>query len=470
MKIKLRSISIKLFLWIFIVASILLISSGFVFFKEVKTIIFATVDDNLHSDIQIFTGLLNAENGKVRFDLSEVVSGDYAIPLSGHYYKILINNKLFAASPSLVEDDFNFASGTLLLNDIKKHLKTYNSFGPDEEPVRVMQQEINITGIPSTIIVARSLNESLVFLERLKLFLFAITFVSICLIATAGLLITKLALSPLRTFSAKINTITHKSLGERINPEDQNKELNDLSYSFNTMLDRLQKAFDAEQRIVSDASHELKTPVSVIKSHCDVLLQKERTVQEYTEGLHIINETTAHMSEIIKNMLSLAQLDSGLMGKDSFKIVNISEVISKAVELTKIFIEKKKIDIKITIGSEINILADKNRLIEAFINIIENAVKYNTDGGSIEISTQKDNNSINVIVKDAGPGIKASDIPYVFERFYRSDQSRGYSSGSGLGLSISKAIIESHNGGIRVESEYGKGTVIIVNLPTQRSS
>ena len=234
------------------------------------------------------------------------------------------------------------------------------------------------------------------------------------------------------------------------------------------MLNRIQKAFEAEKRLISDASHELKTPVSVIKTHCDVILQKERTKEELLETLKTIKTVSENMGKLIKDLLSLARLDAGILSPANFKNISLNECIQQAIQLTAPLAEKKQVSIKTSLVDDINIIGDKDRITEAFLNIIENAVNYNKDNGVVEITTSANNNNVNISIKDTGIGIKGDDLERIFERFYRADASRS-TEGTGLGLSIAKAIIEAHAGEIKAEGEFGKGSCFIITLPFSSS-
>ena len=289
---------------------------------------------------------------------------------------------------------------------------------------------------------------------------------NIFVVAVVGLWITKQSLNPLKTFSSRIERITHKTISERINTESQAEEIKGLAKSFNAMLTRLQNAFDIEKRLIADASHELKTPLSVIKTQCDIVLQKDRTKEEYVKALNTIKTVSGTMNKLISDMLSLARLDSGILSPSNFKATSITDCLEKAVKLVGILAEKKRIKISTTFTENINILGDKNTLTEAFLNIIENAVRYNSTGGIVEISVSKNRNQARIEIKDNGPGIKEQDLERIFDRFYRVDTSRS-TDGTGLGLSIAKAIIHAHNGKIEVKSKIDKGSCFIVILPVE---
>lgn len=464
MKKILKSIKGQLFLWFFTFSSAILLAVGLFMYYEIKEIVFHSVDHTLHSKMQMITGLLHEEHGIVELELSEVISGEYSIPRSGHYYKVIMDGKILAASPSLVDDNYNLASGILEYHDKKIREKIFTSIGPGKESIRVLQHDLEFLGRNFSVFVAESLMDSLTMIETFRRFLLIIIPASIFIVSLVGLWITRQSLKPIKTFSSRIETITHRNLNERIDAKTEAEELAVLADSFNEMLNRIQKAFEAEKRLISDASHELKTPVSVIKTHCDVILQKERTKEELLETLKTIKTVSENMGKLIKDLLSLARLDAGILSPANFKNISLNECIQQAIQLTAPLAEKKQVSIKTSLVDDINIFGDIDRLTEAFLNIIENAVNYNKDNGVVEITTSANNNNVNISIKDTGIGIKGDDLERIFERFYRADASRS-TEGTGLGLSIAKAIIEAHGGEIKAEGEFGKGSCFTVTLP-----
>jgi heavy metal sensor kinase len=466
MKLVPGSIKGRLLLWLFSFASLLLIALGFFLYNKIGDIVISSVDDILHSQTQLIVGLLHEEDGGINLELSEVISGEYSIPRSGHYYKVLINGEPAAISHSLVSSEFNLASGKIVSGDEKLGEKIYLSVGPDNEPLRVLQHDLDFMGQPVSIFTAESLRESLSMINRFRYFLFIIIPLSILTGGLVSLWITKKSLDPLSIFSSKIETITHKTLNERIETEAEARELIGIASSFNKMLERLQSAFDAEKRLIADASHELKTPLSVIKTKCDVLLQKDRTTDEYTAALNTIRHTSDTMKKIVEDMLSLARLDSGILSSGSFQMIPIKNILEKAVQLAGVLAGKTgvKINPRFRDAEDMDITGDQNTLTEAFLNVIENAVRYNKPGGAVDVALSKNRGHITVMIKDTGSGIRRDDMDRIFDRFYRSDVSRSVE-GSGLGLSIAKAIIEAHNGGIKAESEAGHGSCFTIILP-----
>ncbi|HBH60183.1 MAG TPA: histidine kinase [Nitrospiraceae bacterium] len=460
----LQSIKGRLFLWIFLFISVLLIVRGTSIYYEVQKDIYDSVKLGLHSKIQILKGLLQEENGQISLEPSEIILGDYSIPRSGHYYKVVLDGNILAVSPSLAGDDFHLASGELESLDEDLGEKVYISTGPANEPIMVVLHDFHILNKDVVIYAARSLEAGNAVINRFIQFIIVTVPVYIAIIAFAGLWIAKRSLKPLKMFYSRIEKITHRTLGERIEIDLQPEEIKGLARSFNGMLDRLQKAFDSEKRLIADASHELKTPLSVIKTRCDILLQKDRSVEEYTRSLHIIKSTSDTMRRLIDDMLSLARLDSGVLSSADFTTIPLNDCLKQSVKLAEVLAEKGGINIQTSLAEDVYVSGNLNTLTEAFLNIIENAIKYNRPGGSVNIAVSKKGGRVGIRIEDNGTGIEKNDKEKIFDRFYRGRASRNME-GTGLGLSIASAIIKAHSGEINVRSEVSKGSCFDIILP-----
>ncbi len=462
------SIKGRLFFWSLLITSAVLILLGISVYREIQKSILHSVANALHSKIQILKGLLHEEHGMIELELAEVVSGEYSVPRSGHYYKVILDGDVLAASPSLMEEDFDLDSGKLVSQDEALKEKVYISRGPAHEQIMVVRHDFLLFDTSAVVYAAQSLEESMQMINRFRTILFIAISLNIMVLAFAGFWIARRSLSPLARFSDRIEKITHMTMGERIDPEFQVDEVRNVARSFNDMLDRLQGAFESEKRLVADASHELKTPLSVIKAQCDVLLQRERTKEEYAGALSKIKATSDTMKKLIDDMLSLTRLDSGSLSASGFADVSLGECINRAVKFTEFMAEAKQIQINKNISKDIWIKGDQDALTEIFLNIIENAIKYSPAENSIEITLTPDAREATVEITDHGAGITQEDMERVFDRFYRGTAARTLP-GTGLGLSIAKAIAEAHGGRISARSEPGKGSSFFITLPLNDS-
>lgn len=464
MKTRTGSIKGRLFLWSLLITSTVLIVLGIYLYLEIRTSMLHSVEHTLHSKVQILKGLLHEEHGAIEFELAEAVYGEYSIPRSGDYYKVIFDNEVLASSTSLVEEDFDLDSGELVFFDAELQQKVSASIGPANEQIMVLRHDFSIFDEPATIYAAQSLEEEILMINKFRNILFILIMLNIFVLAFAALWIARRSLKPLDEFSGSIERITHKNMSERIDPEFQVDEVRNVAESFNSMLDRLQAAFESEKHLVADASHELKTPLSVIKAQCEVLLQKERTKEEYVKALNKINGISDDMKKLLTDMLLLTRIDSGIVSSINFKSISLRDCIERAIKLTEFLGEKKQIKIKKDISEDAPVNGDPESLTEMFLNIIENAIKYSEEKSAVEISLMTNSREASVEIKDHGRGIGEEELGRIFDRFYRADASRSLE-GTGLGLSIAKAIAETHGGKITVKSEVGKGSNFCITLP-----
>ena len=212
----LRSIKGRLFGWSFSFIAAMLLAMGVFLYNEVEKIILESVDKALHSKEQLITGLLHEENNNIEIELSEIMLGEYSLPRSGHYYKVLMNGVLLAASPSMVEDDFDLASGSIVSSDAEKNQKIYMATGPDKEPIRTLHHSFRTYGRSFDIFVAESIREHVGMIHTFRNFLMIIIPVSILIVCLVSRWIITRSLLPLDIFAASISKITHRSLGDRL--------------------------------------------------------------------------------------------------------------------------------------------------------------------------------------------------------------------------------------------------------------
>ncbi len=459
-----RSMTGRLITWLLLSTSIVLAAAGVFLSNEVRGIAIGSVDRTLHSKLQMITGLLHEEHGRVELELSEIIAGEYVIPRSGHYYQVLSNGAVMAASPSLANDIFDFPpSGTASKNTFAGET-VYTSTGPDDEPVRVLRYRYAAFGRQFDITLAESLADSLAMTAAFKRFLLFFIPSTIIVLCFAAWRSAKVSFRPLAAFSSTIEMITHKNLAERIEAGTAARELATLARSFNDMLDRLQQVFESQKRLVADASHELKTPIAVIRTQCDVALQRSRSPEEYVDALRTIQASSGDMTRLISDLLSLARLDAGLAAAQNFEVISLKECLLDAVRMTEPLAAEKGVIVSTALDETLYVMGSRTGLEEAFLNVVENAVKYNIKEGSVAVSATRSGRTAVITVIDTGMGIRKEDLTRIFERFYRADTVRS-TDGTGLGLSIVKSLVEALGGEIHAASEPGKGSTFTITLP-----
>lgn len=264
------------------------------------------------------------------------------------------------------------------------------------------------------------------------------------------------------TFTAK--SITAKDLHTRLDVVDSHDELKDLAETINSMLDGIETAYEQQNRFVSDASHELRTPISVIQGYANLLSRWGKDdKQVLEESVNAIKNESENMKGLVEKLLFLARADKNTqrLEKEQFYM---NELIDEIVKDTKLITTDHSI-INIT-NDSVMFFADKKLIKQCLRIFIDNSIKYTPVGGSISINSSVLQNRIIIIIEDTGEGISKEDLPNIFDRFYRCDKARSrQSGGTGLGLSIAKWIVGSHNGSIEVESSLNKGTKIIITFP-----
>jgi signal transduction histidine kinase len=256
------------------------------------------------------------------------------------------------------------------------------------------------------------------------------------------------------------------SLGNRLPVPGTNDELQRLSETLNEMLDRIEGAFRRVTQFTADASHELRTPVALIRTTSEVALRRQRSESEYRQALDAVLSEAVRTTDLIENLLTLARADAGKAALERAPVelgVLISEVLDQGERLAR----QKGLDlVSHPAAGTLIVPGDRVSLRRLFLILIDNAVKYTQTGGRIEVSVLRRTGAAAVEVRDSGVGIGAGDLPHIFERFYRSDRSRSRDfGGAGLGLSLAKWIVDAHGGTIHVESEPERGSVFRVELP-----
>lgn len=278
----------------------------------------------------------------------------------------------------------------------------------------------------------------------------------------------KRVLAPIRDITDMAATLSASNLSNRINLEGTKNELKDLANVINTMLDRIERSYNSQKQFVSDASHELRTPIAVIQGYINMLQRWGKDDQEVLdEGITAIAQETASMKDLVESLLFLARHDKKtlMMEMERFDPCDlVAELHKEAAMVTPE-------DHFICQPMEHTIIeADRNMIKQVMRILCDNAVKYTPKGGTITMGVEKSPGGCTLTLADNGPGISSQELPKIFERFYRSDSARrAESGGHGLGLSIARIIIIAHGGKIRVRSKVGEGTTFCVVLPEHQS-
>ena len=275
-------------------------------------------------------------------------------------------------------------------------------------------------------------------------------------------------LKPIRTINSLAREINDKTLNKRIPLGEHQDELYMLASSLNQMFDRLQYSFQRQKEFIASASHELKTPITLLLIFMEGAIHRENLPAKFRQRLIRHTDILRRMRRLVKNLLDLSILEL----KDSVESekVCLFELVQFVVEEYQEVFAAKKINLELDLTTDVNIVGDRERLQRCLINLVDNALKYNVDGGEIKIKLfEEEDDKVHLSLFNTGPGIPRDDLERVFEQFYRVEKSRSLQyGGSGLGLCIVKRIIELHGGKIYIESEQGAWTRVHIILPKTR--
>jgi heavy metal sensor kinase len=272
------------------------------------------------------------------------------------------------------------------------------------------------------------------------------------------------ALRPIQNISVAAQKIATGDLTQRISTDGAGSELGQLISVLNSTFARLDTAFAQQARFTADAAHELRTPVSVILAHAQYGLASACANDEHRDAFEASQRAAQRMRCLIESLLELARLDAG-QESPRREECDLAAITADAIELIRPMAAPRGIHIHADLASAA-CRCDADRIAQVIANLLTNAIAYNHGGGEIRLSTRGGPGTATLTVANTGPGIPAEDLPRIFDRFHRADKARGGANGhSGLGLAITKAIVQAHGGSITATSETGKGAIFAVTLP-----
>jgi heavy metal sensor kinase len=316
-------------------------------------------------------------------------------------------------------------------------------------------------------IIARPATDIEMALNGLLKILYIAVPLTLLLSGCGGVFLARRAFKPVDIISTTARDISENDLSRRINVSTRD-ELGRLASTLNQMIDRLDKAFKRQKQFTADASHELRAPLSIIQAESTLALSRDRKVSEYKKALESIAQEADHMKKFIDQLLSLARVDSG-QNQLMFEDIEINEFLENICTDVDVLCREKELNFELRTSNEIKVKGHRRSLRSLIMNLLENAIRYTDKGGDVSVSVEEKDGMAAVTVKDTGIGIPESDLPFIFERFYRVDKARSREmGGSGLGLAISLQIAELHGGGIEVQSLAGEGSCFIFKIPVKK--
>lgn len=330
--------------------------------------------------------------------------------------------------------------------------------GSENDGIRVFVMRVRVIDQPFAIAVARSLHEQTDRLESAARSVFLGIPLALVLAAGGGYLLARNALRPVTAMSRQARQIGAETLTARVPVENERDELGFLAVTLNDLLERLQSSFEMQRRFMADASHELRTPVSIIQGEADVTLTRpDRSPDEYRESIEVMQKASLKLTRIVHNLFLLARTDAGQYPMQRSRFY-LNELIADCVRSMRNIAATRGVTLEQSGDAETVIEADEELVNRMLLNLIDNALKFTPAGGRVVVQA-----TAGVIrVSDTGTGIAPEDRGRIFERFFRADRTTG---GAGLGLPIARWIAEAHGGSLTLERSDAGGTTFRIELP-----
>ena len=446
---KRMKIRTKMMLWYTLLTSILLIAFIPLLYSSISNSLYSDAKSILRSTVSTAETGIEYEDYMVSWDENVVISSDMPAFILNMNNQIIFSNSMLNQLKNV-----SIQEGILRTVEV------------EGQKWLVMDETISKEGIKlAQVRVFHSLKAVNHTLNRIKVIIAFSIPAYLIITILGGLLIAKKALQPINQITKTAKCIGRGDLSSRITGVESLDEVGELSGTFNEMLEKLEESFYKEKRFASDASHELRTPVSIIMAYSETLLtdlNQQRSIEDFEKSLLVIHKESERMNSIISQLLMLSR---GYEGRYRLvkEQIDIAEVIQYVMDELEELADHVNIKLSYINSGPIYIKADQSLITQLMLNFVENAIKYGINGGNVWVTTVPREDEIVVIIEDNGIGIAPEDLNHIFERFYRADQSRDHS-GTGLGLSIVKWIMEEHGGTIEVSSELGKGTTFEIRL------
>ncbi|HYM76246.1 MAG TPA: heavy metal sensor histidine kinase [Candidatus Dormibacteraeota bacterium] len=456
------SIGVRLTLWyvaIFAVAE-LVFGAGMWFILRHN--LYDLVDDGLESQIDDLTRFLDAQKNDASIaKLKEEVNESYAIEHSGDFLELygetgelLYRSSFLQAHPSIL----------LPPDQIKRPI--FRSREVAGSHFRFAFERLNVNGQVFIVEMGIPADDAVATLHLFRSYLWMFAPLLLMVAAGGGYWMSRRALSPVDALVRTARDVSGANLNSRLQKLTTGDELQRLSDTLNEMLDRIETAFLRVTQFTADASHELRTPVSLIRTEAELALRRSRGEAEYKESLRHILLEAERTTALIEQLLALARADSGREALH-MQPVDLRPTLRSVIESWQQVATIRDLQFSTNIGDQTAFVMGDETLLRRLLDILlDNAFKYTPSPGSVRLLLEQRGDSVSITVKDSGVGIAPEDQDKIFERFYRVDKARSRAQGgSGLGLSIARWIVTQHRGSITVESRPGEGATFCAEFP-----
>jgi heavy metal sensor kinase len=458
-----KSLRIQLTAWYLLFFTLLLILFSVFFYEVLSRALYQRLDQTLSSEAGTAAGLFRSEMTELNGDAPGAARETVAeVDSRNRLLAIFDSDQPLAAGAPVDAPELRRTVVQARQGEKAEVLTTVPSYG--KAGSRAVTERFMFNGRTFIVLMVESLDSVVDELAMVRRVLYLSLPLVLLIAGIGGFLLAARSIAPLRWMADQARNITDKNLDSRLDIGDARQELRTLADSFNELLSRLDQSFETMRRFVADASHELRTPISVIRGEADVALAQDRTAGEYQESLAIIQDEARRLSRLVDDLLNLARADAGHLNLrvEEFYLNDLLGECCRAVESVA---RDKNVLLHCECAEDINFRGDQELIRRLVLNLLDNAIRYTSAGGEVSVKLEADGSDLRIHVSDTGVGIAPETVPHVFERFYRGDQARSRQNGGfGLGLSIVKWIAESHRGSVQLSSKPGKGTKFTVLL------
>ncbi|MCK9425628.1 MAG: HAMP domain-containing histidine kinase [Ignavibacteriaceae bacterium] len=428
----------------------------------VNNTVYEKMDNELREESYEFISEYKIVDGKFIFShpFSWAAGGHGNVEVSPIFVQVM------SPGGSIIQKTSNLLQDSLIFQNIPKVEISFSSI-LNGKPIRQYQAPMTDMDkkFVGTILIAVPLKEATMVLNKLLVVLVVAYPIFLIALFTISRSIAGKTIEPIHEVIATAEKITKENLSERIPLPKHKDEIYLLSKNINELLSRLEEALLREKQFTADASHELRTPLSVIQGTLEVLIRKPRTQEQYTAKISDVMKETKRMSDLIDQLLFLARHDNSSM-KIFMQPINVENLFEDLKNRYAEILQSKNLVFQKSIQENLIVKAQPSMLLIIIENLLSNAIKYSNSGGTITFLVKMMDRKIAIQLKDTGVGIKEEQIKNIFNRFFRTEESRnGFSSGMGLGLSIVKKLAELQNISLSVESVSNEGTSFTLLFP-----
>jgi len=442
--------------------TLLAILSFAVLYYRIYSVTMERMDDELLGEINYYSQLL-ADSGLANLQKRLIQETDAEDPEEEFYRLINFNGEVLTTSDMSAWGSVDWAGVVdgLKANEIN-HLFQTISLAEDDGKARLISAVI---GQDTILQIGESLEEADEYLGIFLNLFSILTGVLIIASAFIGRYLARRALTDMADVTRTAEDISRGEYDRRVEVKGQFKEIDRLGLTFNHMLDRIQSLLRSMKEINDNIAHDLRSPLARIRGIAEMTLTEDKSMSDYKEmAINTIEECDS-LIEMINTMLDITEAEAGVSGA-KFTEFDLVVLITDACELFRPVADEKKLDLAVNLPESMLFWGDIKKMQRIVTNILENAIKYTPEQGTVTVSAVAQNGQVRIVVKDSGIGISEKDLPHIFERFYRCDRSRTQG-GVGLGLSLAKAFVNSMNGKIEVNSTMSMGSIFTISFAQQ---